>query len=103
MKKKTINAVITKKFNEWLETIDDEEVYKLVKKNTVITGGSIASMINNEKVNDYDVYFTNLGTTVAVAKYYIKKFKEQVPDSPYITLYTSDDFRAGSELSKEFE
>ena len=28
MKKKTINAVITKKFGEWLESIGDEEVKK---------------------------------------------------------------------------
>ena len=93
MKKKTINAVISKKFKEWLETIDDEVVYKMVEKNTIITGGAIASLINNEKVSDFDVYFTNLGTTVAVARYYIKKFRELKPDAPEITLYTSEDFR----------
>jgi hypothetical protein len=92
MKKKTINAVITKKFNEWLESIGDEEVKKLVKKNTVITGGCIASMINNEKVNDYDVYFTNKETVLAVAKYYIGKFKEIKPVGPVIKLFTTDDF-----------
>jgi hypothetical protein len=101
MKKKTINAVITKKFNEWLETIDDEKIKKLVKKNTVITGGCIASMINNEKVNDFDVYFTNRETVMAVAKYYIGKFKEMRPDGPVIKLFTSDDFaNADSELSR---
>ena len=92
MKRKTINAVITKKFNEWLETIDDEDIYKMVKKNTIITGGAIASMINNENVSDFDVYFTNLETTVAVAKYYIRKFREMKPDAPEIVLYTSEDF-----------
>jgi hypothetical protein len=99
MKKKTINAVITKKFNEWLETIGDEEVRKLVKKNTVITGGCIASMINNEKVSDFDVYFTDQKTVVAVARYYIAKFLETDPDRPRIKLYTSDDFKQNSELS----
>ena len=92
MKRKTINAVIAKKFNEWVQSIGDEEVKKLVKKNTVITGGSIASMINNEKVNDYDVYFTNKETVLAVAKYYIGKFKELKPDSHDIKLFTSEDF-----------
>jgi len=103
MKKKTINAVITKKFNEWLETIGDEEVKKLVKKNTVITGGCIASMINNEKVSDYDVYFTDKETVLAVAKYYIGKFKETKPDAPEIKLYTSEDFaNKESELNKAY-
>ncbi|MDR1902556.1 MAG: hypothetical protein LBQ88_09785 [Treponema sp.] len=77
MKRKTMNAVITKKFNEWSDSIDDEEVKKLVKKNTIITGGCIASMINNEKVNDYDVYFTNQETVLSVARYYIRKFTEK--------------------------
>jgi len=103
MKKRTINAVITKKFNEWMETIGDEEVKKLVKKNTVITGGCIASMINNEKVSDYDVYFTDKETVLAVAKYYIGKFKETKPNAPEIRLYTSEDFaNKESELNKDY-
>ena len=102
MKRKTINAVITKKFNEWLESIGDEEVRKLVKKNTVITGGCIASMIGNEKVKDYDVYFTNQQTVVAVARYYIGKFREAKQDGPAIKLYTGEDFSSpDSELNRE--
>jgi len=92
MKKKTINAVITKKFDEWLGTIDDGEVRKLVDKNTIITGGCIASMINNEKVSDYDVYFTNMETVMAVAGYYIAKFRLSKPDAPPMELFTSEDF-----------
>jgi hypothetical protein len=104
MKRKTINAVITKKFNEWLESIGDEEVKSLVRKNTVITGGCIASMINNEKVKDYDVYFTNQKTVIAVAKYYIGKFKELHPDRfCNIILYTGADFtNQDSEINKEY-
>jgi hypothetical protein len=102
MKRKTINAVITQKFNEWLESIGDEEVKKLVKKNTVITGGCIASMINSEKVSDFDVYFTNRETVMAVAGYYIGKFREAKPMGPNIKLYTSDDFsNPDSELNQE--
>ena len=103
MKKKTINAVITKKFDEWVETIGDEEVKKLVKKNTVITGGCIASMINNEKISDYDVYFTNKQTVIAVAEYYIRKYRAMKPDGPKVTLYTGEDVKnPDSELSKEY-
>jgi len=101
MKKKTINAVITKKFNEWVETIGDEEVKKLVEKNTVITGGCIASMINNEEISDFDVYFTNMETVLAVAKYYIGKFTEMKSDAPEIEVFTNEDFNnPQSKLSK---
>jgi hypothetical protein len=41
MKRRIINAVITKKFNEWTATLEDEAVRKLVEKNTIITGGCI--------------------------------------------------------------
>jgi hypothetical protein len=104
VKRKTINAVITKKFNEWVDSIGDEEVKKLVKKNTVITGGCIASMINNEKVKDYDVYFTNQETVIVVAGYYIGKFKETNPANLHkIELYTDADFEnPESKLNREF-
>jgi len=103
VKKKTINAVITKKFNEWVETIGDEEVKKLVKKNTVITGGCIASMINNEKISDFDVYFTNKETVLAAARYYISEFRKMKPDGPKIKLLTSDDFlNSDSELNQAY-
>jgi hypothetical protein len=46
----------------------------LVEKNTIITGGCIASMLLGEKINDFDLYFTNLETAEAVAKYYVARF-----------------------------
>lgn len=75
MKTKTINRVICKKFDEWVASIESNHVKELVKKNSIITGGCIASMLLKEQVNDYDVYFTNLETTKAVAEYYVTKFK----------------------------
>jgi hypothetical protein len=108
MKGKTINAVIGKKFNDWLSTITDEAVKELVKKNTIITGGSIASMINNEEVKDFDVYFTNRETVLAVSTYYIKRFQEMKPNAPSITVYTTEDlnapddcFKVGDEIDKD--
>lgn len=74
MKKKTIEKNIIEKFNEFLGTITDESVKKLVKNNSLISGGCIASMLLKEKVNDYDIYFTNKETVLAVAEYYVKKY-----------------------------
>lgn len=75
MKKKTISAVLNKKFTEWANSITDENVKALVMKNTIITGGAIASMLLKEDVNDFDVYFKDKQTVKAVAEYYVKYFK----------------------------
>lgn len=74
MKAKTIKAVLQKKHNELLDSIKDETVRELVRKNSIITGGSIVSLLTNEEVNDYDYYFTNKETVLAVANYYVKEF-----------------------------
>jgi hypothetical protein len=79
MKVKTINKTINKKFDEWLASITDENVRKLVEKGSILTGGSIASMLLREPVNDFDFYFKDLDTTKAVAEYYVAKFKENPP------------------------
>lgn len=76
MKKKTINKVINSKFDDFLASITDDNVRKLVEKNSIITGGCIASMLLQEPVNDFDLYFTNRETAKAVAEYYVAKFKE---------------------------
>jgi len=79
MKAKTIKSVCRHKLDAWLKTITDEAVRKLAAENTIITGGAIASMLLGEKVNDFDLYFRDWKTTVAVAGYYVKKFKENPP------------------------
>lgn len=77
MKSKTIKAVIRKKIDDWLASIEDEAVRELAQSGTIVTGGAIASMLLNEKVNDFDIYFKDKATTAAVAKYYVKRFQPQ--------------------------
>ena len=74
MKKKTINAVICKKMDQWMSSIEDPEIRSMVAENTIVTGGCISSMLLGEKVNDFDVYFTNRQTALAVANYYVNEF-----------------------------
>lgn len=76
MKAKTIKSLLAKKHNEFVASIKDEKVRELVKKNSIITGGSIVSMLLNEEVNDYDYYFTNKETVLAVANYYVTEFNK---------------------------
>lgn len=72
MKTKTIEKVLEKKITEWINTIQDPAVRGLARKNTIVTGGSIASMLLNEKVNDFDIYFRTKETVKAIAEYYTK-------------------------------
>lgn len=78
MKAKTIRAILKKKVNEWAASIEDEAVREIVLKNTIVTGGSIASMLLKEPVNDYDVYFRTHDAALAVAKYYVARFQPKV-------------------------
>lgn len=75
-KAKTIKSILSKKLNKWVESIEDEDLRKDVKKHTIITGGCIVSMLQGEPVNDFDVYFTNHDTVKNVAEYYTSKFKD---------------------------
>lgn len=74
-KAKTIKTVIRKKVDSWLSSITDPQVKELAEANTIVTGGCIASMLLGEQVNDFDLYFTNRETTLAIAKYYVAQFK----------------------------
>lgn len=80
MNKRIIKQVLKKKFDSWVESINDEEVKKIIRENTIITGGCIASMLLKEKINDYDIYFRNKETVKKVAQYYIDKFKKLNPE-----------------------
>ena len=76
MKRKTINAVISKKINDWLSSIEDKGLIEKLKNNIIVTGGCITSMLLNEDVNDFDIYFKTKDITKAVAEYYAKVFNE---------------------------
>ncbi len=57
-----------------MKSITDPKVKELVEKNTILTGGSIANMLLNEEVKDFDIYFRNKETVLAVANYYVNWF-----------------------------
>lgn len=76
MKTKTIKAVLRQKVNDWLASIEDQSVREMAAKNTIVTGGAVASMLLNESVNDFDLYFRNMATAEAVGRYYVAKFVE---------------------------
>lgn len=90
MKSKTINAIITKKVNQWIESIEDVYLQQVLRKNVVVTGGCIASMLLGEDVNDFDIYLRNHGAARKVADYYVNKFISNSTDTSKADLYVSD-------------
>jgi hypothetical protein len=74
MKAKTIKKILGKVAADWSASIEDEPLRKIVQKNTIITGGSIASMLLGERVNDFDVYFRDMETAEKIARYYVDRF-----------------------------
>ena len=76
MKRKTINAVISKKMNDWLSSIEDDSLRHDLKKKIIVTGGSITSMLLNEPVNDFDIYLTDKAILIRLAKYYANKWNK---------------------------
>lgn len=94
MKAKTIRVVLRKKVDEWIATIDDEDLRKAVKRDTIVTGGCITSMLLREKVNDFDIYFRTRDTTLRVAQYYVEAFKANPPpifkDKSEVPIYVDE-------------
>jgi len=74
-RRKTIRRVLRAKIQEWLGSIEDESVRLLASKDTIITGGAIASLLLGNAPNDFDVYFKTKATARAVAEYYVKRFQ----------------------------
>lgn len=85
MKIKTISKTLDKKISEWLLSITDEQLRARVKSDLIVTGGSIASMLLKEEVNDYDIYFKTKQTCFDIANYYVSKiltvYKNKISDS----------------------
>ncbi len=76
MNERIIKGVLSKKLNNWLDSISDQEVKRIAADNCLVTGGAITSLLLNETPNDYDVYFKTDRACAAVAKYYAKMFND---------------------------
>lgn len=78
MNNKNIKKSLQSKIKKWIESIEDETVQRLVKRNTMVSGGAIASMKMKEEVNDYDIYFRTKDAAIAVADYYCKQYNKKM-------------------------
>lgn len=100
MKTKTINKVLSARFDAWLASITDVPTRELAKSNTIITGGCIVSLLLKENVNDFDLYFRTEETALAVAKYYCGVFKASKAGQGYEIDAVSKDGRVTISVHK---
>lgn len=94
MKAKTIKLVLRKKIDEWLASIEDEAVRETAAKNTIVTGGAIASMLLREKINDFDLYFRTGDAAHKIARYYLARFVPQIKAGIPCRIFVTDAFGA---------
>lgn len=76
MNRRSIERNLARVHDDFVSSIEDSRIRDIVDKNSIITGGCIVSMLLNEKVNDYDYYFTNLSDVSAVAHHYVNIFNK---------------------------
>jgi hypothetical protein len=86
MNSKNIKKSLKAKLNRWIDSIEDEEVAKVVSKNTIITGGALVSLLTNDTVNDYDVYFRTKEALLKVVQYYVDKFNSTHKTNAFIKI-----------------
>lgn len=86
MQDKTIKKALDRKLSDWIESINDKDVVNAIKKDCIVTGGSIASMIMGDRVNDYDIYLRTKQSAKLVAEYYASVFSNLNPDAPPIEV-----------------
>ena len=90
MRTKTIKSIINNKINKWLESIENEALRKRISQNIIVTGGCIVSMLMGEDINDFDIYFRDHDTTLAIANYYIDRFKSKKRNGIDVPLFIED-------------
>lgn len=73
MNRKAAARIIHAKVSKWMESLPDF-LREQIKGDIIVTGGSVASLLLGEKVNDYDVYMKSKDSALAVARYYVQMF-----------------------------
>lgn len=73
MNRAQVGKVLSEKIDDWVKSIDDYSLRHLVRKNAIVSGGSIASLLRGEKPHDYDIYFRTEECVRKVIAYYLEK------------------------------
>ena len=91
MNSKNIKRHLNNKLNDWLDSITDEAVKTVIRKNAIITGGAIVSLLTGDKVKDYDVYFKDKNALKMVCEYYTNIWNKAHPDETEAKVKEDDE------------
>src|SRR6476619_6082126 len=72
---KTIRTILRNKLKQ-LEASLPENLRELFRKNALITGGAINSMLVGDKVNDFDIYLKTQEAARLIAEHYVTVFNK---------------------------
>lgn len=72
---KNIKIHLAKKLTDWANSVDNPEISEIILTKTIISGGSIVSLLNDEEPKDYDVYIKDLESLLKISNYYLDKYK----------------------------
>lgn len=103
MNKKHINAQLCKVFKKFTESIENDEIRKLIGGGTIITGGALVSLLQGEAPNDYDMYFKDFKTCYKVAQYYVEQFNSTHSKVAEIKIKTDKEYKESYEKWISFE
>jgi hypothetical protein len=84
---------LSRRIDNWANSILDVDVANAIRKDAVITGGAIVSLLLGESPNDYDVYFKSFHTTYKVAKYYADKWNKDHSSSE-VLIIVEDNYKS---------
>lgn len=91
MNAKNIAKALKRKMDSWVDSVTDDVIQNAIRKDAIITGGALVSLLNGETPNDYDIYFRTYESCLAVARYYAGIWNEKHPDETQIEINTCED------------
>jgi hypothetical protein len=97
---RSINETIHSQMESWISTLPDT-MQSQVRQGIVVTGGCIVSMLRNEPVNDFDIYFSDPGVAKEVVQHYVDGQGKELRDT-HITVEGGPRTRTGPSLYRVY-
>ena len=72
---KVTKGILRRKLEDWYESLP-VNLQEAARRDTVVAGGAIASLLTGNNPNDLDLYFLTFETTKALAEHYVAQFQD---------------------------
>lgn len=84
--KKWLNSISFNRLEPWpgAKNLSSNDLRQAIEKSIIVSGGSIVSLLRDEEVNDYDIYFDDVAICECLVKYYIAVFHQNCNTEDYL-------------------